>query len=175
MSNWPSLGKGGKGIILSHWVSYFSMHQNHSQGLLKNRLPPRLSNSVTLGPVLWVCTSDKFPDVIDDNDACLRTMLWELLVYVKPSHQIFIFLIAEIWGRHLAGITPMLLSGRSTNYLMEPASQPRGSWSHMLEQADQKKKKIIKWSENSKVRKRELFQSGPGSETTERISLGKAK
>lgn len=51
--------------------------------------------------------------------------------------------VAEIWGRHLAEITPMLLSGRSTNYWMEQASQSRGRQSHMQEQVDQKKKKKV--------------------------------
>lgn len=115
------LGRGRKECYSKPLVSNLGMHQNHREGLLKNRCSPEVLIQ-KLGLGLWIYISNKFPDVMDNDDACLGTRPWELLVYAKPSHQILVPLIVGIW-RHLAGITPMLLSSRSqTTQWSQPAS-----------------------------------------------------
>lgn len=73
----------------------------------------------------------------------------------NPAVRYLWFSIAEIWGRYLAGITPLLLSGRSTNYLLEQASKSRGSRSQCKSRLTKKKKEKKRHQMVRKLKSRE--------------------
>lgn len=149
-------GKGSWYRSLSQWVSNLSMPLNHLEGLfvclfvLKDCPPGFLIKKVwgQFCDSAFVTGSQLLTVMMVVPGPCFQNCR------LKPSRQIFVVLITEIWGRYLAEISLMSLSGRSRNYLRAWASPSQESWSHTQEQANQKEREIgIKWSESLKVRK----------------------